>query len=129
MKAVTIKEVGGSGKAEVEDVAEPTLRPGYIKVRTVAVAVNPSQQLLPQLILQTSANGNLVDWKNIAFMGQAGLRLGACLIIECWKRLPILTVIVGGDYSGIVEEIGPECHTTLKKGDPVLGGTHGANSV
>ncbi|MCJ1324021.1 hypothetical protein MMC10_000683 [Thelotrema lepadinum] len=90
MKALTIKETGQSGRAEIVDIPEPTIRPGYIKVKTAAVALNP------------------IDWKYIELLGKPGLLLGA-------------------DYSGIVEEIGPECQTTLKKGDAVFGCVHGGN--
>ena len=43
MKALTIKETGQSGRAEIVDIPEPTIRPGYIKVKTAAVALNPSE--------------------------------------------------------------------------------------
>ena len=39
MKAVIIKEVG---KAELVDIKRQSMRPDYIKIKTVAVAVNPS---------------------------------------------------------------------------------------
>ena len=39
MKAVIIKE---AGKAEVAEVKEQAMRRDYIKVKTVAVALNPS---------------------------------------------------------------------------------------
>jgi NADPH:quinone reductase-like Zn-dependent oxidoreductase len=39
MKSVIIKEVG---KAELADIKEQSMRPDYIKVKTVAVALNPS---------------------------------------------------------------------------------------
>ena len=39
MKAVIIKE---TGKAELAEIKEQSMRPKYIKVKTVAVALNPS---------------------------------------------------------------------------------------
>ena len=39
MKAVIIKE---TGKAELAEIEEQSMRPKYIKVKTVAVALNPS---------------------------------------------------------------------------------------
>lgn len=39
MKAVIVKEIG---KAAVADVPEQSQRPDYVKIKTVAVAVNPS---------------------------------------------------------------------------------------
>lgn len=39
MKAVIIKE---AGKASLEDVKEQQTRFDYVKVKTVAVAINPS---------------------------------------------------------------------------------------
>ena len=41
MKAVIIKAVG---KAELAEIEEQHMRPNYIKVKTVAVALNPSIQ-------------------------------------------------------------------------------------
>ena len=46
MKALTIKETGASGRAEIVDIPEPAIRPGYIKVKTVAVALNPSEHVV-----------------------------------------------------------------------------------
>jgi len=39
MKAVVIKE---AGKAELVNIKEQSMRPDYVKVKTVAVGVNPS---------------------------------------------------------------------------------------
>jgi len=39
MKAVIIKE---AGKVELVDIKEQSMRPDYFKIKTVAVAVNPS---------------------------------------------------------------------------------------
>jgi len=39
MKAVVVKE---AGKAELVDIKEQSMRPDYVKVKTVAVSVNPS---------------------------------------------------------------------------------------
>ena len=40
MKAVIVKE---TGRAALADIQEQSMRPGYVKVKTVAVAVNPSE--------------------------------------------------------------------------------------
>ncbi|KAF2138175.1 uncharacterized protein K452DRAFT_234937 [Aplosporella prunicola CBS 121167] len=67
----------------------PKLRPGYIKAKTVAVALNPT------------------DWKHVDFLADSG-------------------AIVGCDYSGIVEEVGPGV-SSFKVGDKVAGFVHGSN--
>lgn len=40
MKAVIIKE---TGKAEMADIKPQSMRPNYIRVKTVALALNPSK--------------------------------------------------------------------------------------
>ncbi|KAK7556644.1 chaperonin 10-like protein [Phyllosticta citricarpa] len=55
MKAVKVKS---KGHAEVEDVPLPQLRPGYALVKTMAVALNPT------------------DWKQIDFMSPEGCTTG-----------------------------------------------------
>ena len=42
MKAIVIQE---EGKAAIVDVDKPSMRPDYIKVKTVALALNPSKSL------------------------------------------------------------------------------------
>lgn len=75
----------------VSDAPIPKLRNNYIKVKTVAVALNPT------------------DWKRIDFLATKG-------------------AIVGCDYSGIVEEVGPAVTNGLKVGDRVAGFVHGGMS-
>lgn len=53
MKAVIIKE---RGKAALVDIEEQSMRPDYIKIRTVAVAVNPSMNFSARTITLVSAN-------------------------------------------------------------------------
>jgi NADPH:quinone reductase-like Zn-dependent oxidoreductase len=89
MKAVIIKELG---VAALTNIKEQSMRPDYIKVKTVAVAVNPTD------LHHTSSAG----------------RVGG---------------ILGCDVSGIVEEVGEECKSDVKKGDAVYGVCHGANLV
>jgi NADPH:quinone reductase-like Zn-dependent oxidoreductase len=91
MKAVIIKE---RGVAALADIKEQTMRPDYIKIKTVAVAINPTD------ISHT-------------FTANVG-RIGG---------------ILGCDVSGIVEEIGKQCKSDIKKGDKVYGVCHGANLV
>jgi NADPH:quinone reductase-like Zn-dependent oxidoreductase len=45
MKAVIIKE---RGKPALAEIKEPAMRPGYVKVKTAAVAINPSELNCPQ---------------------------------------------------------------------------------
>ncbi|KAI9742876.1 MAG: hypothetical protein M1818_003605 [Claussenomyces sp. TS43310] len=87
MKAVIVKE---TGKADLVDIKEQSMRPDYVKVKTVAVAVNPT------------------DFHHAAGAGLVG-------------------GILGCDVSGIVEEVGKDCKTEVKKGDAVYGVCHCAN--
>jgi NADPH:quinone reductase-like Zn-dependent oxidoreductase len=89
MKAVIIKELGVPA---LEDIAEQTMRSDYIKVKTVALALNPT------------------DLHHTAAAGRVG-------------------GILGCDLSGIVEAVGEECKSDVKKGDHVYGVCHGANLV
>ena len=75
----------------VTDAPIPQLRNDYIKVKTVAVGLNPT------------------DWKHIDFLATKG-------------------AIVGCDYSGLVEEVGPAVTSDLKAGDRVAGFVHGSMS-
>ncbi|PWY93020.1 GroES-like protein [Aspergillus sclerotioniger CBS 115572] len=76
----------------VTDRPIPTLRDDYLLIKTVSVALNPT------------------DWKHIAFLAPPG-------------------ALVGCDYAGIVEEVGPAVKKPFKKGDRVCGFVHGANAV
>jgi len=89
MKAVVILEPGNAG---IKEIPEPVMRSNYIKVKTVAIALNPT------------------DFYHV---GGAGLVGG----------------ILGCDLSGIVEEVGSDCKTEVRKGDRVYGVSHGANLV
>jgi NADPH:quinone reductase-like Zn-dependent oxidoreductase len=71
------------------DVPMPKLRDDHILVKTVAVALNPT------------------DWKHIDFV-------------------PTIGALVGCDYAGIVEEVGPGVTKSFKKGDRVAGFMHGS---
>ncbi|BCS02740.1 zinc-binding alcohol dehydrogenase family protein [Aspergillus luchuensis] len=76
----------------VTDRPIPKLRDDYILIKTVSVALNPT------------------DWKHIEYLAPTG-------------------VLVGCDYAGIVEEVGPAVKKPFKKGDRVCGFVHGANAV
>lgn len=89
MKAVTIKE---HGVAALADISEQSMRPDYIKVKPVAVALNPT------------------DFHHTAGVGRVG-------------------GILGCDIAGIVEEVGKDCKTHVKKGDRVYAVCHGGNLV
>ncbi|KAJ6442583.1 zinc-binding oxidoreductase [Purpureocillium lavendulum] len=88
--AVIIQSPGRA--ALVRDWPIPPLREGYVRIRTVAVAVNPC------------------DWKQVDGLGSPGTLLGC-------------------DYAGVVEEVGPGVRKPLKKGDRVCGMAHGANTT
>ncbi|KAJ5566136.1 hypothetical protein N7535_007774 [Penicillium sp. DV-2018c] len=62
------------------------------------------------LIKTVSVGVNPADWKHIAYLSPPG-------------------VLVGCDYSGIVEEVGKDVKKPFKKGDRVCGFIHGANAV
>ncbi|OOF93314.1 hypothetical protein ASPCADRAFT_398391 [Aspergillus carbonarius ITEM 5010] len=62
------------------------------------------------LIKVVSVALNPTDWKHIAFLAPPG-------------------ALVGCDYAGIVEEVGPAVKKPFKKGDRVCGFVHGANAV
>ncbi|ATZ56026.1 hypothetical protein BCIN_12g05640 [Botrytis cinerea B05.10] len=89
MKAVIVET---AGKAIVSNIPEPALKPDFVKVKTVAVAINPT------------------DFHHASGVAPDGH-------------------ILGCDYSGIVEEVGPECkNSDLKKGDRICGPCHGGNT-
>src|ERR1700739_2218835 len=85
-KAVVIQ---GPGEAKVvADAPIPKPEKDFIKVKTVSVALNPS------------------DWKHIDWRADKN-------------------AVVGFDYAGYVEEVGPDVKKQFQKGDRVLGFTHG----
>ncbi|KAF2142056.1 uncharacterized protein K452DRAFT_298063 [Aplosporella prunicola CBS 121167] len=88
MKAIKIQS---KGHAAIVDAAIPKLRTDYVLVKTVAVALNPT------------------DWKHIDYLPSEGCTSGC-------------------DYAGIVEEVGPNVSSGLRKGDRIAGFTHGGNS-
>ncbi|OAP55415.1 hypothetical protein AYL99_10388 [Fonsecaea erecta] len=90
MKAVVVK---GKGAYVDRDRPKPTLRDDYILVKTVAVALNPT------------------DWKHFTF----GLATDGCL--------------VGCDFAGVVEAVGPAVTKAFQKGDRIAGVAHGGNAV
>ncbi|OAA70602.1 zinc-binding oxidoreductase ToxD [Cordyceps fumosorosea ARSEF 2679] len=81
----------GPGKLEIQPVAKQQLPPGYILVKTKAVALNPT------------------DWK--AIHDPSGFAAGTR---------------PGVDFSGIVEEVGPDVKKNFKTGDRVCGIAFGA---
>ena len=78
----------GTGQAVLEAIPIPKLRDDYILVRSVAIALNPT------------------DWTTLDAIGDDG-------------------TIVGCDYAGIVEEVGPGVKKDVKKGDRIAGFAHG----
>lgn len=62
------------------------------------------------LVKTVSVGLNPTDWKHIAYLSPPG-------------------VLVGCDYSGIVEEVGKGVKKQFKKGDRICGFAHGANAV
>lgn len=75
----------------IRDRPLPALRDDYILVKTVSIALNPT------------------DWKHVEYLAPPG-------------------VLVGCDYSGIVEEVGKGVKKPFKKGDRICGAAHGCNS-
>jgi NADPH:quinone reductase-like Zn-dependent oxidoreductase len=82
----------GTGKAQLCAIPVPKLRDDYILVRTVAIALNPT------------------DWTTLEAPGDDN-------------------TIVGCDYAGIVEEVGPAVRRPFKKGDRIAGFAHGGRSM
>lgn len=80
--------IQGPGHAEVTTAPVPKVEKDFIKVKNVAVALNPS------------------DWKHVDWRADPG-------------------AVVGFDYAGYVEEVGPDVKKPFKKGDRVAGFTHG----
>ena len=72
MKAVIIKE---TGKAELAEIKEQSMRPNYIKVKTVAVALNPSTQELLNCLLNLLTS--LADFQMTDGDGAVGSILGS----------------------------------------------------
>ncbi|KAJ8604207.1 hypothetical protein MRB53_041920 [Persea americana] len=82
-------------KAAVQDIPFPRLRDDYIRIRTIAVALNPA------------------DWQDLGEPYELG-------------RPPLL---IGCDFAGIVEAVGPQVTKKFSVGDRVFGGGHGTNDV
>lgn len=78
----------GTGNAVLRPIPMPKLQDDYILVRTVTIALNPT------------------DWTTLDAVGDDG-------------------TIVGCDYAGTVEEVGPAVKKPFKKGDRVAGFAHG----
>ncbi|OJI98878.1 hypothetical protein ASPVEDRAFT_60099 [Aspergillus versicolor CBS 583.65] len=62
------------------------------------------------LVKTVSVGLNPSDWKHIDFLSPPG-------------------VLLGGDYSGVVEAVGKDVKLPWKKGDRICGSTHGGNAV
>ena len=77
-----------TGKAILKPIPIPKLPDDCILVRTVAIALNPT------------------DWTTLEAQGENGS-------------------LVGCDFAGIVEEVGPTVTKKFKKGDRVAGFGHG----
>ncbi len=81
-----------TGVAELQRIPIPTLPDDYLLIRTVAVAVNPT------------------DWTTLDAPGDNG-------------------TLVGCDWAGTVEEVGPKVQKAFKRGDRVAGFAHGGKMV
>jgi NADPH:quinone reductase-like Zn-dependent oxidoreductase len=79
------------GKAALSPIPIPKLRDEYILVKTVAVALNPT------------------DWQTLDEKPRAGFKYS----------------LLGVDAAGIVVEVGSKVTKKFKKGDRVLGMSHG----
>ncbi|PYI06700.1 GroES-like protein [Aspergillus sclerotiicarbonarius CBS 121057] len=62
------------------------------------------------LVKTVSVGLNPSDWKHIDFLSPPG-------------------VLLGGDYSGVVEAVGKDVKLSWKKGDRICGSAHGGNAV
>jgi NADPH:quinone reductase-like Zn-dependent oxidoreductase len=91
MATMRVLKAQGDGTAAVVEAPIPALRPDYILVKTMAVALNPT------------------DWKHIGFVKSK--------------------TTIGCDAAGIVEDVGSEVTLPWKKGDRVMGFTHGGNEI
>ncbi|KIW45808.1 uncharacterized protein PV06_01519 [Exophiala oligosperma] len=84
--------IQGLGVAAIQEIAIPKATGQFLKIRTCAVALNPS------------------DWKHVYWRADKG-------------------ALVGLDYAGYVEEIGPLVRRPFKVGDRIAGFTHGSNTM
>ncbi|KAI5456505.1 putative zinc-binding oxidoreductase ToxD [Mariannaea sp. PMI_226] len=82
----------GAGLAVLEPIPKAKLPDKYLLIKTVAVAVNPT------------------DWTTLDAIGDNN-------------------TIVGCDFAGIIEEVGPAVTKRFQKGDRVAGCSHGANDA
>ena len=73
MKAVIIKE---AGKAEVTDIKEQSMRPDYIKIKSVALGVNPSTVFDGLTTREPDNRRATADFHHTAFAGLVGGILG-----------------------------------------------------
>lgn len=78
----------GTGNAILEPIPIPKLQDDYILVKTVAVALNPT------------------DWTTLDAVGDDG-------------------TLVGCDYAGVVEAVGPNVTKAFRPGDRIAGFGHG----
>lgn len=79
------------GKAAISQVPVPKLRDEYILIKTIAVALNPT------------------DWQTLDEKPRQGFKYS----------------VLGVDAAGIVVEVGSKVTKKFKKGDRVLGFSHG----
>jgi NADPH:quinone reductase-like Zn-dependent oxidoreductase len=91
MTTMRVLKAQGDGTAAVVEAPIPTLRPDYVLVKTIAVALNPT------------------DWKHIGFVKSK--------------------TTIGCDYAGIVDDVGSKVTLPFKKGDKIMGFSHGGNEV
>ncbi len=84
--------IQGPGLATITSIPIPDVYQDFLKIKTQAVALNPS------------------DWKHIDWRADKG-------------------AIVGIDYAGYVEEVGPLVKRHFNIGDRVAGFTHGCQSL
>lgn len=78
----------GAGKAILEPIPVPKLQDDYVLVKTVALALNPT------------------DWTTLDAVGDDG-------------------TLVGCDYAGVVEAVGPKVTKDFRPGDRIAGFGHG----
>jgi len=83
-------------------------KPGTAEIKAVSIPTLPDDYIL---IRVTAVALNPTDWKHI---GTGEKTVGA---------------IVGCDYAGIVEQVGPKVTKPFAKGDRISGVVHGSNKV
>lgn len=79
----------------------------FSSLAEVQLVQTPEPETNEALIKVNAVTVNPTDWKHVAFMAPPG-------------------VIVGCDFCGVVDSLGPDAKGSIKKGDKVAGFVHGS---